>query len=562
MLYLAEVHKQKSGFMGAGKAEIKLLAFQRADQSWNAIAADELIATEEANNFQSGTLVLADLNANRQVQRIQEAGRPLVSILQNFSRVLEKAKRQEEEIEQWKQSLSYQSQELNRRNMEMEARLEQLQQMEHEFQHLEAQQEEFNAQRQETQRLRQELEGAWEHLRGEQRRLQEKAGALDASQVRELQALVARLADGVAVTQTVKEQVNLASEIVATKQGILDYYWQQLEAQNVIATELQDKAVRLTEAVQTSFDDWQRSQTALAQASLELQLQTAARDHASEYAQMLQLQLRQQDDVAEQLAGVNIDVNQKINLAALEQMPLDQLQQLIQDLQLDLAKNARFVNDQEEELRYQQQAVEELRTKLSQATEAERVQIETELAEEKDRYQMLNETLIGQRQNLRSRQHFINQHSRVFLQRQGFGAFVADEQQLDIKPLLAEIDVQKQQQTAQLQKLEQQILQLEAKMAQTQLIIDAETEQLALKQQQLQALEQDLMSVRITEAEAWGKVNSYQELLQPLQDKLNSLRQHIDAIAANLESSDDLQTITDIRQMLLDITPTMEMATI
>ena len=133
MLYLAEVQKQKTGFMGAAKAEIKLLAHQRTDQSWCPVSGEEVIPIEEANNFSSGTLILADLNGNRQVQRIQEAGRPLVNILQNLSRQLEKAKNREEEIKQWKESLSYQSEEMNRRHMEMEARLEELEQVEQEY---------------------------------------------------------------------------------------------------------------------------------------------------------------------------------------------------------------------------------------------------------------------------------------------------------------------------------------------------------------------------------------------------------------------------------------------
>jgi len=150
VLYLAEVQK-KTGFIGV-KAELKLLACQRADQSWNPVPKEEMISTstEDANKLNDGALVLADLNPNRQVQRIQEAARPLVGILQNFSRQLEKSKSQEEEIEQWKQSLTFQSQELNRRQMEMEAQLEQMQQMQEDFERLEEQRQELYTLRQET----------------------------------------------------------------------------------------------------------------------------------------------------------------------------------------------------------------------------------------------------------------------------------------------------------------------------------------------------------------------------------------------------------------------------
>ena len=169
MLYLAEVQKQKTGFMGAAKAELKLLACQRADQSWNPVPGEEVISAslEEASKLSDGALVLADLNpANRQVQRIQEAGRPLVGILQNFSRQLEKSKSQEEEIEQWKQSLTFQSQELNRREMEMEARLEQLQQIEEDFERLEAQRQEIDMGRETSKQLREEIERNRQRARG------------------------------------------------------------------------------------------------------------------------------------------------------------------------------------------------------------------------------------------------------------------------------------------------------------------------------------------------------------------------------------------------------------
>lgn len=179
MLYLAEVQKQKGGLLGGGKTELKLLACQRTDQSWSTVS-EEVLPAEEASKLSDGVLVLVEINPNRKVQQIQEAGRPLVNILQKFSRQVEKLKVREEEINQWKQSLTFQAQELNRREMDMEARLEQLQQMEDEFQCLKAQQQEVETSRKGIEKLqteidlnRQALEAAWEHLRSEQRHLEE-----------------------------------------------------------------------------------------------------------------------------------------------------------------------------------------------------------------------------------------------------------------------------------------------------------------------------------------------------------------------------------------------------
>lgn len=134
MLYLAEVKKQKKGFIGGLTTELKLLAFQRNNQIWSVVLEEGTIPAESAKNFGDGTLVIVNIGRNRQIQGTPElAGRQVVRLLQNFSAILEKSKYQEEKIQEWKQSLSLQIQELNRQKMEVKARLEQLEQMEEEF---------------------------------------------------------------------------------------------------------------------------------------------------------------------------------------------------------------------------------------------------------------------------------------------------------------------------------------------------------------------------------------------------------------------------------------------
>ena len=132
MLYLAEVLR-KARVIGSSRAELKLLACQRSELSWSAVPGEEIIAAPDDLSYGAGALVMVELSAGKQVQRHAEAGRQLVSILQNFSRMQEKSKTQEEEIEQWKQSLTYQSQELNRREMEIEASRIEVTQLREEF---------------------------------------------------------------------------------------------------------------------------------------------------------------------------------------------------------------------------------------------------------------------------------------------------------------------------------------------------------------------------------------------------------------------------------------------
>ena len=111
---------------------------------------------------------------------------------------------------------------------------------------------------------------------------------------------------------------------------------------------------------------------------------------------------------------------QKANLVeALEQMPVSELQNIVDDLRTDLEKSVRFVSDQEVELTSQNQVIADLEEKLNSASEYERFSVEVELANEQERKDMLEATLIGQRRNLRKQEATYNQYWRVLRRRQG-----------------------------------------------------------------------------------------------------------------------------------------------
>ena len=585
MLYLAEVQKQKGGVFGGGKAELKLLACQRTDQSWSAVPAEEVIPAEEANNLSAGALVIVNLGGNRQVQgEIEPAGGRLVNMLQTFSRLVEKSKNQEEEIEQWRQSLTYQSQELNRREMEMEARHEQMQAIEEDFERLEQQRQELETAKDETERLkeefernRQELEGAWEHLRGEQRRFEEQiaevqySAGLDENQVAVIQELLERLSGAVAPTDAVREQLNLAFEVISNQQAVLDHHWQLLEQQQSSAFELQAEADRQGEELQNRKQELQQTQISFEQAKTELKVQRNALEMKQESAHMLSLQLRTQEELHQELArlattSADVKISQKVDIAALEMMPLGELSEIVQNLQQDLEKVKRFVNDQEEELTFQGQAVEELQEKINLASEYDRMSLETELAEEQDRYQMLDESLVGSRRNLREREEIWNQHVRVLRRRQGVvESNGLDNHKIDLGPVLNQLEAQRQQQEEELQKLENQIEQMRRTISQAEEMIRHQAGEQEAKLAQLQSLEQNWYSTRASAAELLGKVNLYQETLQPRQDGLNEIQQKLEAIADALsqiqETGDyQLQAIAEMQQMISSLIQSPEFA--
>jgi chromosome segregation ATPase len=583
VLYLAEVQKQKGSLLGGGgKTELKLLACQRTDQSWSTVS-EEVIAAEEANKLNDGALVLVELNPQRQVQRIQEAGRPIVNILQNFSRQLEKFKVKEEEIDQWKESLTFQAQELNRREMEMETRLEQLQQMEDEFQRLDAEKQEVETSRadieklqQEIERNRQELEGAWEHLRGEQHRLEEcqaqlqQGTVVDEEQSRVLKELLDRLSSSIAPTETVRENLYLAFEMVEKQQAVLNPHWQQLEQQRTAVDEQQAEVERLSQVFLELQNEWQQAQNSLEQQTADLKANTATLNSKQEYARILKEQLQYQDDLYQQiqsLAAKSGDAaSPEVDIETLEKMPLEELQKIVQDLQEKLNIDSSFVKEQEQELEDKQQTIEELQQKINQTSADERSKLEAELIDEKDHYQMLNETLVGQRRHLLERQALLRQHKTVLLRRQGQTlANVPEDEKLDLNPILEQIEKQRQQQSEALQNLEQEIKQVQTSIEQMLLTIEPQTQEQVMKRQELQTMEQNLLSLRTATAECLGQVNLYQEALQPIQDSLDSLRQKlqgIDESLAQVQQTGDyqLQALTQMRQVLLSLISQPELA--
>jgi chromosome segregation ATPase len=574
VLYLAEVQKQKGGLLSGGaKTELKLLACQRTDQNWSTVS-EEVIAAEDASKLNDGALVLVELNPNRQVQRIQEAGRPLVNILQNFSRQLEKFKLKEDEIDQWKESLTFQAQEMNRREMDMEARLEQLQQMEEEFQRLETQKQEIETSHEqisqlqaEIERNRQELEGAWEHLRGEQRRLEEcqadfqQGMVLDEEQSRVMSELLDRLSNKVAPTETVREHLNLAFELVETQQANLNPHWEKLEQQKTVATQQQEEIDRLWESFSDRQNAWQQAQDSLEQQIAQLKINTTILVSKEDYVRIVKEQLQHQEELHQQIHALaatsgNVVLSQKVDVEALEKMPLEELQKIVQDLLDKLEIDSTFVQDQEQELKYKQEIIEEIENKIKEAPDQDQINLEMELADEKDLYQMLNETLVGQRRNLLQRQKLIKQHQNILLRRQGQTVNNTEENnQIDFGPILLQIETQRQQQSQELQKLEHEIEQMRAAIEMDQGMIDNQTHDQQNKQQELKEIEEKLLSLRATTTECWVRVNLYQETLQPIQDTLESLRHKIQGIADSLaqvqETGDyQLQTINEMRQTL------------
>lgn len=572
MLYLAEIQKQRGGLLGGGgKSELKLLASQRSDKNWSSVP-DETIVADEASKFNDGALVLVDLSPNRQVQRIQEAGRPLVNILQNLSRQVERFKLKEEEIDQWKQSLNLQVQELNRREMEMESLWEQVQKLENDSKNVERQQQSINTSRTETERLqaelernRQELEGAWEHLRVEQRSLQETMSKVQKSQFVDeelksvLDSLIDRLSAPILSIDEVRKCLNYAFEFTNQQQNNLNIHWQKLEVQRHSANQQEKEGEELVQILFSNKQQLQQAQDYLAQQLTQMQLKTAVVNSKRELATILKWHLRSEEELSQKLRilVVNTDVKvskPEIDVTALEQMPMKELERMIQDWQDKLERDSGFVQEQEQELKYKQELIEEIQQKIVYSSEEERVNLELELADEQDLYQMLNKSLVGQRCNLIGQQKTLQQNQVVLWQRQGILLDTKGEPS-DFESIISELETQKQQKSAEIEGLEIYIAQTLTAMETDQELINHETQEVEEKRRKVNSLEEQFLNLRMASAEYMGRVSLYQEALQPIQDALDRLREQLDMIAGSLtqlQEFDDsrIQVVAELRQVI------------
>lgn len=572
MLYLAEIQKQRGGLLGGGgKSELKLLASQRSDQNWSSVP-DETIVADEASKFNDGALVLVDLSPNRQVQRIQEAGRPLVNILQNLSRQVERFKLKEEEIDQWKQSLNLQVQELNRREMEMESLWEQVQKLENDSKNVERQQQSINTSRTETERLqaelernRQELEGAWEHLRVEQRSLQETMSKVQKSQFVDeelksvLDSLINRLSAPILSIDEVRKCLNYAFEFTNQQQNNLNIHWQKLEVQRHSANQQEKEGEELVQILFSNKQQLQQAQDYLAQQLTQMQLKTAVVNSKRELATILKWHLGSEEELSQKLRilVVNTDVKvskPEIDVTALEQMPMKELERMIQDWQDKLERDSGFVQEQEQELKYKQELIEEIQQKIVYSSEEERVNLELELADEQDLYQMLNKSLVGQRCNLIGQQKTLQQNQVVLWQRQGILLDTKGEPS-DFESIISELETQKQQKSAEIEGLEIYIAQTLTAMETDQELINHETQEVEEKRRKVNSLEEQFLNLRMASAEYMGRVSLYQEALQPIQDALDRLREQLDMIAVSLtqlQEFDDsrIQVVAELRQVI------------
>jgi chromosome segregation ATPase len=310
---------------------------------------------------------------------------------------------------------------------------------------------------------------------------------------------------------------------VLQQQELLNHHWQSFEQQKAAAQQQQQDLERQASELEAAWQAWYQAQSALEQEKVNFAAQQQKLTLKSQTIQKLSQQLQTYEDLNQQLnRAVNGDSGNgsEVDLRALAQMPIAELIATVESLQKDLQRMVSFVQDQEEELRYQQQAVEELQTKIQQASEYERMTLAADLESEQHSYRLLNETLEGQRQRLRDRQSVFKKHQEVLARRQS----PDDNPQFDFDPVFQQIQLQRQSLAQELQALQAEVNQLQSSVQQAQDHLQQRSNAQDARQQELRAQDNDLKRRNLEVAKTWGQVNTYQEALQPIQDRVDALR--------------------------------------
>ena len=527
MLYLAEVKKQTRGFIGGYKTELKLLACQHNDQTWSAIPGEDILIYDETNSLGEGALLLVNLSNNRQLQGNPElAGAEMVRQLQKISRLMERSKKDQEKIEQWKQSLTYQSEILNRQKMEMETRIEQIEQIEAEFEYLE--------------RKRQELETLKQQLNEQQRHLEEgqincnSYPNLSPEKQQFIRSLAERLANNHDRGNSPSQIIHSTLESVQEQQTILNSCWQSLEEQKKAVENRQVANDEMLDYLEQRARELETSRNALETAKIQLQIQETVLSQKQELFERLNLTLQTTDSTRQMLLrllqGEELDFDGKIDLEALEKMPLEELESLVKNLQTDLKRWEIFVNDEEEELTLQCQTVEELEARMATIDESERANLESELAEEQEKKGMLAATLVGQRRNLQERQAIRSQHLKILQRRQGISSS-ENTQKSGFEPLLMLLADNYQNNLQESQRLAAEIKGLQEDLQKSSDSIDGQWSDLEQKTREFEEQERQWRDANLVLVRLKTQVQQYETFLQPVQDQLDQIRQKLETIS-------------------------------
>ncbi|MBF2098540.1 MAG: hypothetical protein IGQ88_09215 [Gloeomargaritaceae cyanobacterium C42_A2020_066] len=544
MIYLAEVQKKnKTGFLAGARTDLKLLACQRGE-TWSSLGGEEHLTVEEnlVGGFNTGVLVLVHTGPNNQVQRVQEATRPLITALQQTTKLQERVREQEQQISQWQESLTYQAEEMARRQQEMDERQAYLQELEAGLADMANQRQQLDAAQADLADLKVKLEQeqaalarAQQELQGEQRRFSETRPPL--SQPAEIQRAKQLLGTLESRLLGFTPQLAQLRNRLQQQQDLLRSHWQRIEEQRRLVEQYRSESEQQDRTLTEIRQAYQASIQSLAEAQALL----AGRQRALEVDQEQATYLRDQLEVLSglcqtlaQLVGPGLDC---VDQAALQAMPLEALVEEANSLERQLRDLSEFVDAQEEELSLQQQAINELRQQIQKANEFDRLSLESELETEIQNYEFQEKSLLGQRQSLAQREAVLQAYRKILLRRQGHEATSAGV--VELESVQANLVHLRQVTRQALQAKESALSHVQQELQQLQQEVGERQRQVQERWQQHVEMEKCCQEQCQALGTATGRLQLYEELLQGVQDRLDEALGDLDALEAQAAGRPD-----------------------
>lgn len=569
MLYIAEVKKQTKTFLGGFRTVFHLLACQQKDNVWSAIPGEETISTEDVTQvFAEGALVTVNLGANRQIQgKTELAGMKVANLLQSLSRQVDKAKEQEQEIEEWKNSLTLQLKEIQNRQENLKDAEQELQDREQNLSDLEQERQEIQQLREQWESDRAEIEGAWEQLRGERQRLEQLKGELDAQQrlsperAEALRELVEKMEDAVSTAQVTLDPIKAAqhlvneqAEIVSEQRETLTQDRQVAEQKKATAEQSKQQLLQLRQQLQQKEPSFLENQQRLGI----LQSQLEAKQQIVTY---LGAQLQKQSEARDILSRIVINspqlkIKQEVDTQALEEMPIEELQEQFESMQKSFEEAVSFVKDQEEELDYQLQSVRDLEAQLEEAASEEQENIKNELAEEQDRYRFLEKTLVGQRRNLMAREDILEQHKTILENRQGNRDGEEETSKVDLSPIFNKVDSQRDYSEDEFHQVNNEIETLKSQLEALQGTVKQQEQECKTTRAEIEKLELLWQEQEKEANELITRVEINEEFVEQRETQLKMLGENLEAAAEQAQqmtSEEQQEQLSQMKELLKNI---------
>jgi chromosome segregation ATPase len=381
------------------------------------------------------------------------------------------------------------------------------------------------------------MEASWAQVESQQKRLEElqrQIGPIDwdGEQADKIREIIGRLFSNVDKASSLEFQIQSAQEALERQQSELSYYLQQIEQEKGNLLQQQNEVDRQGKTIQTRKQELNSLVLSLENTKVQLKVQEQLLMTKQELLGRINLEIGSTEEIKKIITGSgDTQSKQQINIQALENMPLGELQEVVKKLQADFDKIVRFVNDQEEELSLMCETVDELQEKIRTCNDYDRFNLESELAEEQERQKFLNETLLGQRRTLRERQALLAQHLKVLRRRQGVMEIEDNLQQINLEPILLQLKERKRIAQQDRQRIEKELEQMQESIKELQETISRQESDRASINQEIQNLEENWLQATIRLAELQSRVRLSEEALMPLQQNLEASRQKVEEVA-------------------------------